>query len=114
NNGSRHARVVRCKSSGSKGTNSMSTKRHIIAMGGGGFSMEPDNPALDLYVLAQARASHPKVCFFPHATDDATRYARNFYHSFTKLDCHPTYLSLFDPHTADIEGFVMAQDVIYV
>ena len=30
---------------------------HIIAMGGGGFSMEPENPALDRYIIAQTGAA---------------------------------------------------------
>ncbi|MEN9567400.1 MAG: hypothetical protein RLZZ69_2596 [Cyanobacteriota bacterium] len=28
----------------------MSTQRHIVAMGGGGWGMEPDNPLLDFYI----------------------------------------------------------------
>ncbi len=31
-------------------TTNLVTKQ-IIAMGGGGFSMEPENPLLDLYIL---------------------------------------------------------------
>ena len=90
------------------------TKRQVIAMGGGGFSMEPDNPLLDQYVIKQARRANPSVCFFPHATDDAVRYVFNFYKAFTRLDARPTYLSLFTPPTADLESFIMDQDVIYV
>ena len=41
--------------------------RQIIALGGGGFSMEPDNPLLDLYILKQAKKATPKVCFIPTA-----------------------------------------------
>ncbi len=36
-------------------------------MGGGGFSMEPDNPLLDLYLLKLAAKKKPKVCFVPTA-----------------------------------------------
>jgi dipeptidase E len=89
-------------------------KRQIIAMGGGGFSMEPQNPLLDQYVLDQARKKRPSVCFLPHATDDATRYTFNFYNAFSRLNAQPTYLSLFTPHTADLESFLLDQDVIYV
>lgn len=39
--------------------------KQIIAMGGGGFSMEPDNPLLDQYILDQSGEERPKVCFFP-------------------------------------------------
>lgn len=92
----------------------MTPKKQIIAMGGGGFSMEPDNPLLDQYVLDQSGKPCPKICFLPHAVDDATRYALNFYHAFSKLNCRPTWLSLFAPHTADLESFLLAQDVIYV
>jgi peptidase E len=87
---------------------------HLIALGGGGFSMEPENPALDQYILAQTGQARPKVCFFPHATDDAIRYVHNFYVAFSKLDARPTHLSLFNPHTADLESFLLEQDVIYV
>ena len=33
--------------------------RQIIAFGGGGFSMEPDNPLLDDYILTRARRGRP-------------------------------------------------------
>ncbi len=89
-------------------------KRQIIAMGGGGFSMEPDNSLLDQYIIKQARKSCPSVCFFPHATDDAIRYVFNFYKAFTRLEARPTYLSLFTPPTSDLESFILEQDVIYV
>lgn len=89
-------------------------KRQIIAMGGGGFSMEPDNPLLDQYVILQARKPCPSVCFFPHATDNAVQYALNFYAAFSRLNAKPIHLSLFTPPTADLESFVMEQDVIYV
>ena len=89
-------------------------QKQVIAMGGGGFSMEPENPLLDAYILAQARKKTPSVCFFPHATDDATRYCFNFYKAFSRFDARLRTLSLFTPHTADLESFLLEQDVIYV
>jgi dipeptidase E len=88
--------------------------KQVIAMGGGGFSMEPENPLLDVYIMAQARKKTPSVCFFPHATDDAPRYCFNFYKAFSRFDARLSTLSLFTPHTADLESFLLAQDVIYV
>jgi len=88
--------------------------QQIIAMGGGGFSMEPDNPALDQYVLQQTGKPRPKVCFLPQASGEARDYILNFYRAFLALDAQPSDLSLFLPHTADIEDFLMGQDVIYV
>jgi len=42
----------------------------IIATGDDGFSMEPDNPALDQYVLNQVSKPFPEVCFIPTASRD--------------------------------------------
>lgn len=88
--------------------------RQIIAMGGGGFSMEPENLALDRYILEQTHKSSPKVCFVPTASGDADSYILNFYKSFSTLPCQPNYFSIFRPPSADIEGFLLEQDVIYV
>jgi len=87
---------------------------HIIAMGGGGFSMEPDNPALDRYILRQARRPRPRVCFLPSATDNIDSNLLKFYQAFSQLDCVPAHLSLFNLPAADLERFVLDQDVIYV
>lgn len=89
-------------------------KRQILALGGGGFSMEPWNPLLDLYVLKKSDKIHPKVCFIPTASGDAQDYIDRFYASFKKLNCTPSHLSLFRGHTAEIEKFVLDQDVLYV
>jgi dipeptidase E len=89
-------------------------KRQVIAIGGGGFSMEPENQLLDRYVIQQARTARPSVCFLPHATDDAVRYTYRFFKAFTQFDVKPTHISLFSPETADLESFLMEQDVIYV
>jgi dipeptidase E len=43
----------------------------IIALGGGGFSMEPMNPLLDLYILKQSRKAKPNICFIGTASGDA-------------------------------------------
>jgi dipeptidase E len=90
------------------------TKQQIIAMGGGGFSMQPDNLALDRYVLEQTNKPDPAVAFLPTASGDNFEYIVNFYSAFRTLGCHPSHLSLFKPHTADIEQYIMEQDVIYV
>jgi peptidase E len=89
-------------------------KRQIIAMGGGGFSMEPENLALDRYILAQARVLHPKVCFVPTASGDAEGYIQRFYAAFETLPCEPSHLALFRRTVVDLEAYVLEQDVIYV
>lgn len=89
------------------------SKPQIVAMGGGGFSMEPDNPLLDQYVLAQTGKRRPAVCFLPTASGDADGYVVKFYSAFGKLPCRPTHLSLFRP-PADLAAFILSQDAIYV
>jgi len=88
--------------------------RHIIAMGGGGFSMEPDHLALDRYVMRQTRKRRPKVCFVPTASGDSEGYTVKFYAAFSALGAQPSHLSLFRPPTGDLEDFVLDKDIIYV
>jgi dipeptidase E len=87
--------------------------RQIIAMGGGGFSMEPENLTLDRYVLAQAHTSEPRVSFLPTASGDADSYALRFYAAFSGLPCRPSHLMFFR-RTPDLREHVLSQDVIYV
>ena len=51
-------------------------QRHIVAMGGGGFSMEPDNPRLDDFVLSLAGKPSPRVVFVPTASGDSAGGSR--------------------------------------
>ena len=88
--------------------------KQIIALGGGGFSMEPDNLALDRYIIAQTGKSDPKICFIPTASAESPDYIVNFYVAFNKLGCHPTHLSIFRLPQADLEAFILEQDAIYV
>ena len=88
--------------------------KQIIAMGGGGFSMEPGNPAMDRYIRDQSGKAHPKVCFLPTAGGESPEYIIRFYEAFTALECHPSHLSLFSLLTADLASFLLEKDIIYV
>jgi dipeptidase E len=85
----------------------------IVAMGGGGFSMEPDNPALDHFVLSLVRRENPSVCFLATASGDAESYIDSFYMAFRNLPCRPTHVPLF-ARTPDLKTVLLEQDVIYV
>ena len=76
--------------------------RQIIALGGGGFSMEPDNPLLDLYILKQVKKSKPQICFIPTASGDSDNYISRYYNFFNQQDCKPSHLSLFAPPTREL------------
>ena len=86
----------------------------VLAMGGGGFSMEPENLKLDRYLLSLSTAKNPKVCFIGTASGDAKGYIDNFYKSFSKLECETNHLSLFKPPEGDLRDFVLKQDILYV
>lgn len=95
-------------------------RRHIVAMGGGGFSMEPENPLLDDYVLDLARRTRRirgrkvKIAFVPTASGDSDTYLHQFYRAFRPARAEATDLALFDREVRDLSAFVLAQDVIYV
>ena len=88
-------------------------ERQIVAMGGGGFSMEPDN-LLDRFILDRACHQTPKICFLPTASGDSDSYICRFYSAFTQLDCRSSHLSLFRPPMEEPAAFLQKQDVIYV
>lgn len=83
-------------------------------MGGGGFSMEPENPLLDEYLLKQSKSNQPKVCFISTASGDAEGYIQRFYQSFKNHYCVPSHLSLFKNTPKDLEDYVMDKDIFYV
>lgn len=87
--------------------------RHIIAIGGGGYIADLENPLLDLYVLAQARAKVPSVCYIGTATGDSDRLVSRFYTAYSRLACRPTHLPLF-ARTPDVGDLILQQDVIFV
>ena len=95
----------------------LAVSRTVVAMGGGGFSMEPDNPLLDDHVLALARAARgrdrPRVCFLATASGDSPVYIANFYTAFARR-AEATHLPLFLRAEIDIEAFLLDQDVVYV
>lgn len=86
----------------------------IIALGGGGFLMEPENPLLDTYILAQAGKARPKICFVPTASGDSQKMIDAFYDFFNNQPCEPSHLSLFKPPSRDLEAFVMDKDILYI
>jgi len=90
-------------------------ERHIVAMGGGGFSMEPHNTRLDDFVLSLARRRRrPRVCFVGTATGDSDSYIRRFHEAFPPSRAAATHLTFFERKVSDLKKFVMDQDVIYV
>jgi peptidase E len=94
-------------------------KPQIVALGGGGFSLERDSAVLDDYVLSLTEVARPRVCFLPTASGDADHYVVRFYRRFSPT-CTTSHVSLFrrDQGTGgvedDLEAHLYAQDLIYV
>ena len=91
-------------------------QRTIVAMGGNDFG-PPDNSLVDEYVIGLARAERgrerPRVCFVPTASGDSSDYLAAFYAAFARRS-EAIHLGLFDRSVADLERFVLDQDVVIV
>jgi peptidase E len=91
----------------------------IVALGGGGFSMEKDNTLLDEYILSLTKARRPRVCFLPTASGDADHYVVRFYRRFSAF-CEASHISMFRRDQGgrgvedDLASHLLAQDLIYV
>jgi dipeptidase E len=91
-------------------------RRRILAMGGGGFTMEERTPALDRLVLTLTGKAAPRVCFLPTASGDPREQSTRFYERFGAWPCEPSILSLFNLGRDRIDPIkhLLAQDAIYV
>ena len=89
--------------------------RRILAMGGGGFTMER-NDALDRFVLTLTGKAVPKVCFLPTASGDPREQVTKFYERFHGWPCEPSILSLFNLGRDRIDpiAHILAQDALYI
>ena len=54
----------------------------IIAIGGGGFGRNPNQPVIENYIVKQSTAEKPNVCFIPTASAEDKAYTVNFYTAF--------------------------------
>jgi dipeptidase E len=84
-------------------------------MGGGGFCMEPQNPALDDYILGLPDVAVPKICLLPTASGDGEAQIRQFHATFGARRCEPMHIALFrlGSHPLPLRETLLEQDVIY-
>lgn len=90
--------------------------RVILAMGGGGFTADPHDAALDDYVLSLTTRREPRVLFLPTASGDPGAQITAFHARFHERVCHPQHLSLFRLHGDErsLSEVMLRQDLIYV
>jgi dipeptidase E len=90
--------------------------RTIFAMGGGGFTADPSNPALDDFILSLARRREPRILFLPTASGDPGAQIAAFRATFGGGACRPRHLSLFrlEHEPEDLRALILDQDILYV
>ena len=91
-------------------------RRRILAMGGGGFTMQDRSAALDRLVLTLTGKPVPRICFLPTASGDGRDQTTRFHERFSGWPCEPSVLSLFHlgRDRIDPRAHLLAQDAIYV
>ncbi len=85
--------------------------RQVVAMGGGGWTMQ--DPVLDRFVVSLTDARRPRICFVPTASGDHPASA-GFHEAFPASGFEASILWLFDRTVADVGSFLGEQDIVYV
>lgn len=88
-------------------------KPQIIAIGGAAFARPGHEPFFENYILTQTGKKRPKIAFLATATGDNSRYVANFYATFSRLECRPSHIPLFE-RTPDLRKTILSQDAIFV
>ncbi len=76
--------------------------------------MEPNNLALDRWLLSLTDKDRPRVLFVPTASGDSDNYVQRFFTAYTSLDCQPAWLPLFRRTGDDVRAAVGEADLIFV
>lgn len=88
---------------------------HILAMGGGGFSMSRhgEPTALDRHLLDLSGRSSPLVCFAPTAAADDAVYVNRFLTAYSTLGVRTMVLTVWQGAAESVERLAQA-DVVLV
>lgn len=91
------------------------TPRRIVAIGGGGFSVEDYRLHQERYLLSLTRSARPRVLFLGTASGDRELYQLRFLRAFSQLDCSPAVLAFFPfDMAADYAQAVREADLVFV
>ena len=89
----------------------MSDIGDIIAIGGGGFGRNPNQPIIEKYILEQSLVGKPNICFIPTASAEDKAYTVSFYSVYSKLNCNPIHINFFQ-RTPNLRSIINKQDII--
>lgn len=84
--------------------------KQIIALGGGGFTTEPDNLQLDEYIIAASGVAKPRICFIGTASGDDQGYIYRFHKALRKYTRRTSALV----GTKGMDTIVNKQDIVYI
>jgi peptidase E len=92
-----------------------SAPRRVLAIGGGGFSVEQYGGGQERLLVSLARRPRPRVLFVPTASGDRELYQLRFFRGFAALDCDADVLAFF-PYDMkrDYARAVRDADVVFV
>lgn len=87
---------------------------HIVAMGGGGFSMSPLGAPtnLDRYLVELTGKASPLVCFVPTASGDNPQYINKFLNAYGTLGVRVMVLTLWQDAARSVERIAEADLVM--
>ena len=86
----------------------------IVAIGGCSLNLpSPDEP-LFRYLVSLTGKSRPEVCYIPTASGENRDHIIGFYRAFNALGCSTRDLSFFNPPVADLRGYLLECDLIFV
>jgi len=88
--------------------------RHVVVLGGGGFSGGEQHTLIDDFVLGLTGKVRPRVCFVATASGDSVGYIERFRAAFGPDRARASFVSLFARGRRTLESQIMGQDVIYV
>ena len=94
--------------------------RRVLAIGGGGFLMEPGPSPVDSLLLELTGKARPRVCFLPTPSGDLPDHIEAFYRAFGARSCEPSHLAFFrrpGAGSVPLAGFarhLASQDALYV
>jgi peptidase E len=89
------------------------TTSRILVLGGDGLQPTSTDGPMHQYLLDLTGRERPRVCFIGTAGGDNFEYLAQFYATFAQ-PAEASHFGLFDRRVADIEGFLLQQDAIYV
>ncbi|RRD49557.1 peptidase E [Arachnia propionica] len=87
---------------------------HVVAMGGGGFSMSDDGraTALDRFLIDLTGKDRPTVCFAPTASRDEESFIELFRSAYGALGVRTTVLMLWEDAARSVEQLHEADLVV--